>query len=156
MLAIYMFSSFTQDERMAGNFREKSRAVDVAQSALDAAANTIKQENSTSGSWVTGLNCTTISGTPSICSNTLANPKTLPWSASTTYTPSGMSVANSGQNNYSSNPNYYIEYLGPTSSAQPTALYRVTATASGGSSTAVTVIQAVYQVQASSVDLGGN
>jgi type IV pilus assembly protein PilX len=157
LLGISMFGGFTQDEMMSGNFREKHRAIDAAQTALNSAQYWISQSGNTyTGNWVTGTHCAAVSSAPVVCSNALANAASPPWTTYTPFTPTGMTVNASGAaNTYATNVSYYIQYLGTTSVNPPTALYQVTATASGGNATAVTVVQAVYQVQASSRDIGG-
>ena len=67
----------------------------------------------------------------------------------------GMTVASSGQNMYSSNADIYTYFMGPTSTNPPSALYQVTATAKGGNDTATAVVQSVFKVTATSIDLGG-
>lgn len=164
-LAIYMYRSFIQDQKISGNLREKERAVDAATTAMDYIEYWLSQPgNSYTGTWVTGIACSSAnqSGTtPVICSNALANPTTLPWSSYNTFTPKGMTVVAAGgqPNSYAANTNIYIQYLGaldsgPSSPAE-TATYQVTVTAQGGNATAATVVQSVLQVQATSVDVSG-
>ena len=157
LLGISMFGGFITNQKLVGNFREKSRAVDAAQTALDTAQYWMSQPaNTYSGNWVTGSPCTTVSSTPVICSNTLANPTTLPWAVYSAFTPSGMTVnASGGANSYAAGVNYYIQFMGTTSANPPTAVYQVTSTAQGGNAQAVAVLQAVYQVQALARDIGG-
>ena len=156
MLAIYMFGGFIMDETLSGNHREKSRSLDAALTALDYADNWLAQPGRAySGNWVTGTTCSGVNSAPVICSNALANPVVLPWPSYTNFTPTGMSIsATGGVGTYAASPNYYIQYLGQ--GANPSiALYQVTAAAQGGNATATTVVQAVYQVTATSVDIGG-
>ena len=161
MLGIFMFNGLTQDQKMAGNFREKSRALDAAQTALNS-AEVFLGGNSYLGpnNWASGITCVAngsspAATTPVICNIPLANPSTLPWSSFTSYTPMGMTVASSGQNMYSSNADIYTYFMGPTSTNPPSALYQVTATAKGGNDTATAVVQSVFKVTATSIDLGG-
>ena len=155
ILAIYMFSGFTTDAVLSANSREKSRALDATQSALDNAALWLGTGVNTynGAAWVTGTSCSSASAVPVICSNPLTAPATLPWPSYTSFTPTGMTVNASGgaANIYAANTQYYIQYLGTLpGSVLPTALYQVTATAQGGNATATSVVQAVYQVQTNS------
>jgi type IV pilus assembly protein PilX len=156
MIGIFLLNGSTQDQKMAGNYREKNRALDAAQSALNYSELWLGQPGNTYlGNWVTGTACTTTSSTPVICNNALTTPASLPWSSYTTFTPAGMFVAASGLNKYSGNTNLYIQFLGTTSANPPTALYMATSTAKGGNDSAEAVVQTVYQVQATSIDIGG-
>lgn len=180
LIAVFMFDRFTQDERISGNNREKSRAIDAAQTALDYSKNWMSQAGNVyaTGNFNTGVACTTTAGAvntaPVICSDALqASIKAMPsnWlSSNITYaeyapTPSNsanslMTVASNGKNTYTGKTKYYIQYLGPTlptGSAPPTsAWYKVTASATGGNADAVTVVEAVYNVQTLSRDVGGS
>lgn len=158
-----MFNGLTQDERMAGNFREKNRAIDVAQTALDSAGFFLSQSGNTyigPNNWAAGITCDAIgfagpSTTPIVCNAPLNNPETLPWIYYSTYNPPGMTVAASGKNTYSSNVIVYTNFLGQSSANPPAALYQVTAAAKGGNDTATAVVKQVFRVTANSVDLGG-
>ncbi len=154
ILAIYMFSGFTTDAVLSANSREKSRALDAAQSAIDNAALWLGTGSNTFNgvSWTTGTACAGASALPTICSNPLVNPSSLPWPSYTSFTPTGMTVNSSGgaANIYASNTQYYIQYLGPAPGGNMAALYQVTATAQGGNATATSVVQTVYQVQTNS------
>ncbi len=154
ILAIYMFSGFTTDAILSANSREKSRALDAAQSAVDNAAHWLGTGSNTFNgvTWTTGTACSSASAIPVICSNPLINPASLPWSSYTSFTPAGMTVNASGgaANIYASNTQYYIQYLGPAPGGNSAALYQVTATAQGGNASATSVVQAVYQVETSS------
>ncbi len=161
MLGIFMFNGFTQDQRMAGNFREKSRALDAAQTALNSAelylgSNTYLGPNN----WAAGVACVangnnTPSTTPIICNAPLSNPSTVPWTSFTSYTPAGMSIDSSGPNKYSDKADIYTYFMGATSTNPPAALYQVTATAKGGNDSATAVVQSVYKITATSIDIGG-
>lgn len=162
MLGIFMFNGFTQDQKMAANYREKSRAIDAAQTGLNSVEYFLGQGNNAylgPNNWVSGTDCSASSGgsgtTPVICNAPLANPASLPWSFSTNFTPAGMTVASSGQNLYFSNANVHVYFMGSTSTNPPAALYQATVAAKGGNDTATAVLRSVFKVQATSVDLGG-
>ena len=66
-----------------------------------------------------------------------------------------MAVAANGQNMYYNNTNIYTNFIGSTSTNPPSALYQVTVNSKGGNDTATAVLQSVYKVKATSIDLGG-
>lgn len=158
MLGVSMFGGFSTDERMSGNYREKSRAREAAQTALNSAAYWMATGNNTfTGVWNTGASCSAIGSTPAICSNALTAPTTpSSWTSYVTYTPSGMTVNASGgaASIYASAPNYYIQYLGQMSPTS--ALYLTTASATGGNAASISVLRTVYVVTVKSIDIGGS
>lgn len=165
ILGISMMSGFTQDQLMAGNVREKARALDSAQALLNTAQSWMAVPGNTYlGGWVTGQDCTSLSAitvTSSstnqvVCSNAISSPTTLPWAGfKMNATPTAMTVSSTGgTNTYAGNPSYHMQYIGTTTSTLPTAIYTVTATGTGGNADAVAVVQAVYQVQAKSINTG--
>ena len=158
VLAIAMFGGFTIGETMSGNNREKNRAIDGAQTALNAAGYRIQwQPNSVyTGNWNTGVTCVPTTPQPTVCSNDISaamgqSPTTLPWTFAMSSNPTN------GQGVYAVSPHYYIKYLTSYGSGTTLdyALYQVTASSSGGNSAAVSVIQAVIQVHALSSYAGG-
>jgi type IV pilus assembly protein PilX len=157
LLALYMFGGFTQDEKISGNTREKTRAVDAAFASLNQAQFWMAQPNNTyTGDWVTGADCTTSGTTPVVCSNEMADPTVLPWPTGVTPTLGGMEIdVGGGIGKYAAGTKYYIQYLGKIGVNPGKAMYRVTATASGGNANAVAVQQAVFQVTTDSQDIGG-
>lgn len=161
MLGLAMFSGFNLNETMAGNLREKSRAFDAAQTALNFAEYWISQPGNAltgAGTPIQGTACSTSSmtSTPTVCNNALANSTTVPWAAGVNYTPSGMTVnAGGGSGTYSANPTYYIQYLGPPLSGGG-GLFQVTTAGQGGNANSVAVLQSVYQVTCQICNLGGS
>lgn len=157
LLALYMFGGFTQDEKISGNTREKTRATDAAFASLNTAQFWMAQPNNTyAGDWVTGAPCTTSGATPVICSNAMADPTVLPWPVGITPTLGGMMINDEGGvGTYAAGTQYYIQYLATKGVNPGVAMYRVTSTASGGNATAVAVQQAVFQVSTDSQDIGG-
>ncbi len=100
ILAVGMFRSFGLDERIAGNVREKNRALNAAESAEQAAEYWLVNNAST------GVACTGFTTMPTgqICTNALtASAVTqLPWTAGVNYVPTNMSVSATapGQNTF--------------------------------------------------------
>ncbi len=149
MLGLAMFSGFTLDQTMSGNLREKSRALDAAQTAINAAEYWLAQ----SGNATIGATCAGVLATPQVCSNPLSNPTTLPWASGVTSTPSAMIVnAAGGIGTYYANPTYYIQYLGAQAGSM---YYLITAAAQGGNANAVAVLQTVYKLNVQTSPLDG-
>ncbi|WP_426101491.1 pilus assembly PilX family protein [Massilia sp. TSP1-1-2] len=158
LLALYMFGGFTQDEKISGNTREKARAVDAAFAALNNAQFWMGQPDHTyKGNWITGVPCSAMSATPVICSNELDKPTTLPWASGYTPTLDGMTVSAEGgtPGTYAASTKYHIQYIETVGKTPGSAMYRVTATASGGNATAVAVEQAIFMVSTDAEDIGG-
>jgi type IV pilus assembly protein PilX len=161
LLSLAMFRSFGLQERIAGNTRDKERAFEAAQSALQYGEWWLGQGNGIG----TGVTCSgVINGNDltamKICSNANSTPAALPWSNRADYLPPNMTVASggglatSGDINYQAKPGMYINYLGltPDGLAQ---LYQVTAFGYGGNSDTAAVVQSTYQVKSGVKDLGG-
>ncbi|WP_198085359.1 PilX N-terminal domain-containing pilus assembly protein [Variovorax sp. E3] len=155
VLSVSMFRSFNLQERIAGNTREKERALEAAQSALQYGEWWLGQGNGSTGANCSGvLNANTLSQMQ-VCSNMLTAPTTLPWSARADYLPPNMTVATgggiaaSGDINYNAKPGLSIGYLGLSPDGK-SLLYQVSAFGYGGSTTAAAVVQSTYQVS------GGN
>jgi type IV pilus assembly protein PilX len=158
ILAIGMFRSFGVDERIAGNMREKQRALNAAETAEQYA------EQWLSGGAVTpAITCTApVSATVGqLCTSTLQaqglDPAVLPWPAQVNYlptTPTTMAISNSGTGGagtYYSNPAYYIGFLNTaTVNGVTTTYYQIDAVGYGGSANTAAVVESTYQVQANS------
>lgn len=151
MLGIAMFRSFGLLEKIAGNTREKERALHAAESAQTAAE-----------WWLTsarGVNATV--GTPcsailvgitnaQVRSNALTTATTLPWTAGVQYAPPGLPTGSPGSvGNFVQNPLFYISYLsysynpGPGTSSYS---YIVDAAGYAGNTNAVAVTESTFNV----------
>ena len=140
LLGVAMFNGFTLDQIMAGNLREKSRALDASQTAI----NTAESWLSISSNATDGVVCATgLYAGAQVCSNAVPT-QTWPWTTGTAFTPTGMSVALSGTGTYAALPMYYIQVLSPPGAA--TKYYRITAAASGGNNSAVAIVETVFRV----------
>jgi type IV pilus assembly protein PilX len=155
LLAVGMFRSFGLDEKIAGNVREKQRALNAAETAEQFAEYWLAHGNSS-----TGVNCAAMvsSATGQVCSNLLANPTQIPWPAGVTYLPtvtSAMSISTTGGlGTYYGTPTFYIGYLGPTPNGLGS-IFQIDAVGYGGSVDTAAVVEATYIVQSSTKDLGG-
>jgi type IV pilus assembly protein PilX len=149
-LGIAMFRSFGLLEHIAGNTREKQRALHAAESARTYA------EWWLSGNQ--GLNATTgkvcgggIVNVPMICSNAITNSTTYPWAAAVSYTPPGLPTGNLGAvGNYAAAPMLYISYLSNVYKTFPsgtqTYYYQIDAAGSAGTTSSAVVTESVYAV----------
>jgi type IV pilus assembly protein PilX len=168
ILAIGMFRSFGVNERIAGNLREKQRALNAAETAEQFAEQWLS-----SGVTAPAVTCNSVvvytAATPGqICSFTMqsqgADPAVLPWAVGgnpvgVTYlpsTPALMSISTSGGfNTYYQSPGYYIGFLNTaTVNGVTTTIYQIDAVGYGGSSNTAAVVEATYQVQAVTRNLG--
>lgn len=160
ILAVSMFRSFGIDEKIAGNVREKQKALNAAETAEEYAESWLAQ----------GLNTAAVTCAPpmvsstvgQVCSNTMAslgmNPAVLPWTigapVGVNYIPAvGTTVMpilttggqTGGIDNYYNNPAYYIAYLGSTTTNRITSTYyQIDAVGYGSSPDTAAVVEATY------------
>jgi type IV pilus assembly protein PilX len=166
ILAVGMFRSFGLDEKIAGNVREKHRALNAAETAEQFAESWLSSGNGTNGIVCTGIVDST-SAVGQVCTNTFASanvsPTTLPWvingnAVGVTYipqTPAPMNTTSSStQDFYYKTPSYYIAYLGASPGGQGS-IYQIDAVGYGAGANTVAVVESTYLVQSSVKDLGG-
>jgi type IV pilus assembly protein PilX len=154
ILGISMFRSFGIQARIAGNTREKQRALHTAGSAqgyaewwLSAAGGA----HATPGTPCTAL-VTVEDDKTQVCSNQLGNVTTVPWKnganvVGVRYTPTGLMTT--GADAYFQPPLFYIAYLdGAYDKASGTQVnsYRIDATGYGGTANTVSVVESAYRV----------
>jgi type IV pilus assembly protein PilX len=155
IIAISMFRSFGLQERIAGNMREKHRAVQAAESAEQFAEYWItlgSNANNTAVCVAGVLNAN--AGLGQICTNLLAPTfvpavTTVPWPVGVDYTPAGMLVnTNAAAGTYYAPPRFYISLLGAAASGQGL-VYQIDAYGYGGTTDAVAVVESTYLVSSS-------
>ena len=161
IVALSMFRSFGIQEKIAGNMREKQRALQAAVTA-EQFAEVWLSSNSSEASVVCAaplLNGTT--GQGQICStqppNVLPDFATLPvpWQIGVTFTPTNMLIAGPDVQNtvanptYASAPTFYISDLGPDAS-EPGEVYQIDAVGYGGNSNTEAVVESTYAVSTTS------
>jgi type IV pilus assembly protein PilX len=172
ILALSMFRSFGSLEKIAGNMREKDRALHAAVSVQQYAEWWLTQP---AGSIAASAPVTCTRGVPlnanagqgQICTlaSSLANlginpTQQLPWPATyLQYSPAGMATpAQAGTNGndppYAWTPGFYIVDLGVAADAAGEA-YQITAFSSGGTTGTVAVVESTYEVQQGVVNRGG-
>jgi type IV pilus assembly protein PilX len=146
ILAVSMFRSFGLDEKIAGNSRDKELALEAAQSAEQYAemwmVNAAVAQQSTT---LTAINCTAVVSytVGQVCTNQLANPSSLPWSAGVKYNPPTDGVVGA---TVIPNTVFYIYSLNPTNTGTAGDMYLIDAVAYGASGNTVAEVEAYYQL----------
>jgi type IV pilus assembly protein PilX len=178
ILGLSMFRSFPTQEKIAGNVREKERALHAANSAQQYAEWWLTSNNNVAnGDIVCGAQPALLNGNLTnvgqICSNplypllpgnTVNDVVNVPWTVGgapvgVQYVPNGMTVAGSalvtaGDSTYASAPVFYIADLGAAGDAAGEA-YQIDAYAYGGSINTVAVVESVYEIQQGVVNRTG-
>jgi type IV pilus assembly protein PilX len=169
ILALSMFRSFGTQEKIAGNLREKERALHAAESAQQYAEWWLLQGNNVAIGAVTCAPGTLIASVAvgQICTQTaqqqfgVANMTQVPWNIQVSYTPQGMVIQNAGyvptagNNNppYFASPAFYIADRGPADGGNGEA-YQIDAYGYGSAASTVAVVESVYVVQQGMVNRG--
>jgi type IV pilus assembly protein PilX len=162
ILAVGMFRSFGIQQKMAGNTRERQRALHASESAQSFAEWWLSSGagiNATAGVQCTGL---VSANSAQVCSNLLTTVMasatngvaTVPWTiggaeVGVTFIPPGLTVGTDGPNMYYLAPRFYISYLTGSYNTQTgttTSSYQVDATGYGGSANAIAVVESTYVV----------
>lgn len=175
LMALSIFRSFGIQEKIAGNMREKQRALQAAVSTENYAEWWIQNlslapaavSNNTNSSaakacTATVINANTAAGNVLICNNTMASlgitASAVPWSAGATYRPVGMNVSGLTTNTgvadvYYQSPGFYIYDVGAVTSSngQNGELYQVDAFSYGLNGNTVAVVESTVQVVCSTV-----
>jgi type IV pilus assembly protein PilX len=163
ILAVGMFRSFGLDEKIAGNSREKQRALNAAETAEQYAEYWLA--NGTNNSTITCTGTAIISASNpigQICTNTLPtvvpNVAQVPWqiagaNVAVTYTPAAPTAMNvtgllPAAGTYYAAPAYYISYLGISANGLQT-YYQIDAVGYGGSPDTAAVVESTYVLQQS-------
>jgi type IV pilus assembly protein PilX len=159
MLAVSMFRSFGVEEKIAGNVRDKQRALQAAETAQQYAERWL----ATTATIPATIACTAptdaTAGIFQVCQKgSLGDPTALPWANPTNYTPmvpTPMNIAASGSGAYSAKPQFYISYLGTSPSVSGGLIYLVDAVGYGGSPSSVAVVESTFLVQSNVTCYGG-
>jgi type IV pilus assembly protein PilX len=148
MLGVGMFRSFGLQERIAGNTRERQRALHAAESAQSYAEWWVASDNGVNAT--TGSTCAGIATTPMVCSNPIADATNVPWPITVRFTPPTMNVGPVGVlNNYAKSPEFYLTFLASAyykTSGTLINTYQVDATGYGGTTNAVSVVESAFSV----------
>jgi type IV pilus assembly protein PilX len=163
ILALSMFRSFGVEEKIAGNVREKQRALHSAESAQEYAEWWLTQP----GNVVPATTCTALLSANlnegQICDAPLVNLNnhqalaTVPWpTIGVTINPNNdlsvSQIASTGS--YYSTPQFYIYDAGP-SLAGLGEVYQIDALGYGATANAVAVVESMFAVSSGIKDLGG-
>lgn len=154
LLALAMFRGFSIQGRIAGNVREKQRALTAAQSAQQYAEWWLSQGSNaaiTPQACDTALDANLNQG--QICSNPLDSVTSVPWKADDAlqgvhYTPTpmlGKVTETSDAGTFFSRPTFYITDLGTSADGQGE-IFQVDAAGWGASPNSVAVVQSTFQV----------
>ncbi len=151
IVTVAVYQNVIAQGRMAGGFREKGRAFEAAQSALQYGERWVKENSSQ------------IANNASVpaCSSELYNASAgaapssqSAWSvlAGGNYAPSvGMTIADSGNASFARETQYCIEQ-----NTNDIEIYKITATAYGGNMSTAAVVQSTYIIPASVAPFGPN
>jgi type IV pilus assembly protein PilX len=173
IIALSMFRSFGIQEKIAGNMREKQRALQAAVTAQQYAEWWLGNNGATSPPVACAalLNANLNQG--QICSNKLPLVVTdvtqVPWLAGTapvgvTFTPTGMQISSTTTNltantilnpTYFNAPTFYISDMGASADPSiPGEIYQIDAVGYGGNSNTAAVVESTYAVYTSSACRG--
>jgi type IV pilus assembly protein PilX len=173
IIALSMFRSFATQEHIAGNVREKERALHAAESAQQYAEWWLNQgSNAALGSVACAAGTLSANANQGqICNQTptqsgfnVTNVTATGWPIQVLYLPAGMSVTAgtpgaNGDPPYALTPGFYITDLGPAGDGQGEA-YQVDAYGSGttavsAESATISVVESTYEIQQGVVNRGG-
>jgi type IV pilus assembly protein PilX len=153
IMALSMFRSYGIQERIAGNTRDKQRAINAAVSAQQYAEYWLTSAAVPAAGVCTGVVPDT---TGQICTNPLVVPTSLPWTSGVTYTHftagggngilNTVNATNATAGTYYAAPVFYITDLGPGAGGE---LYQINAVGYGGTANTVAVVESTYVVTSS-------
>jgi type IV pilus assembly protein PilX len=155
ILAVSMFRSFGENEKIAGNTREKHRAINAAESAEEYAEWWLLAGNGAAPVACTASN-DILAATPTVPAGQVCNaPATpasftsLPWALGVTYTPQNMPVTGTsgGQGSYYLPPEFNVTFLGSGGPPNnPWVMYQIDAVGYAGSPDTAAVVETVYKI----------
>jgi type IV pilus assembly protein PilX len=172
ILGVGMFRSFGMQERIAGNTREKEKALHAANTAETYAEWWLSSNsgvNATTGTACTGLvNVSATVAGGQVCSNSISTIATngvgvVPWNGSSeiavAYSPPNFTLETSAGvlNSYYEAPRFYISFLS-TSNPRPsitTNVYQIDAVGYGSNPNSVAVVESGYVVSMIRTSQGG-
>lgn len=167
LLAVSMLRGNGLQQMIAGNTREKERAFEAAESALQYGEYWLTNGTAGTGGACAGVVTVASSADVSVCATALtapADPQS--WPATFNFTPPAMKISATGTPggkavdgnanldiNYAKTPGLYIAYLGLAPNGQQM-LYSVTGAGYGGVTGTAAVVQSVFATTSSIRDLG--
>jgi type IV pilus assembly protein PilX len=160
IMALSMFRSYGTQERLAGNTRDKQRAINAAISAQQYAESLLSSGAApATGTCPAGLLPSLTSG--EVCNLVLPDFSKLPWTAGNTYTQFTSNQINNVANvisavgtndqagqsaSYVQAPVFYITDLGPNAGSPPGEVYQVDALGYGGTANTVAVVESTFVI----------
>jgi type IV pilus assembly protein PilX len=163
ILALSLFRSFGIQEKIAGNVREKARALHAAESAEQYAEWWLTQGNAANPATACNTALSANLNEGQICSNALAATRTAlissPWPAQTiTYNPGNSMVLTSASpgtaNTFYQLPQFYIYDAGTSADGQGE-VYQIDAMGYGANANTVAIVESTFEVSSGVVDRGG-
>jgi type IV pilus assembly protein PilX len=146
IMGVSMFRSYGIQERIAGNTRDKQRAINAAVSAQQYAETWLSTTAAPVAAVCTGP---VSSAVGQICSNALPNPlpASLPWASYVTYAPftGSIDATHASPDTYYRTPEYYITDLG-ANAGSPGEVYQIDAIGYGGTANTVAVVESTYLI----------
>ncbi|MFZ0549995.1 MAG: PilX N-terminal domain-containing pilus assembly protein [Steroidobacteraceae bacterium] len=172
LLALAMFRGVGLETRIAGNVMDKQRALQAATSSETYAEQWLVNNVQTTSLTVCSTSTFTTTGSPALCSNTLAtstdaaSASVVPWDIGGTGNPVGYTynpvsgtsnlfTTSGGSNSYAAAPTVYVAYLGTDATFANAVDYQVDAWSYGGATGTVAVIESTYQIRYTAVGGGG-
>lgn len=164
LLALPLLRSFGLEEKIAGNTREKERAFQVAENALQYSEWWLVDRQPADG-----IDCTSPppvgANDVRVCNQVLTNPADPSgWQGATQYTPPQFTVAAGGGTNagafgnsdinYASVPGLYVAYLGASPDSSET-FFSINSAGYGGGSDTAAVVQSAFKLYYPSKSLNG-
>jgi len=152
IMALSMLRSYGVEEKIAGNTREKQRALNAAVSAQQYAEYWLANSVTPAPAGCSAIVSSTIG---QVCNAPLANVASLPWTSGVTYTQftsnpingvTNIVNKNGSQGTYFAAPLFYITDLGPNKGAPAGELYQIDAVGYGGTQNAVAVVESTYVI----------
>ena len=145
LIAVTMFRSFGTEEQIAGNTREKQRAVNAAVSAEQWAEWWLD-----SGTAPGSADCTVgvVGSSPGeVCNTALPDFTQIPWSTGVTFTQFNQTLAGQSgpQFNYFASPAFYVTYMGNNPGLGGD-VYQIDAYGYGANASTVAVVESTYVV----------
>ena len=164
IIALSMFRSFGMQEKIAGNMREKQRALQAAVSAEQYAEWWLSSTGAVSAPVTCSSQLSANLGEGQICANKLPlvvpDVTAVPWqiagaNVGVTFLPLNMNVvtttsvtaANVQNPTYYSRPMFYISDMGPSKDASiPGEVYQIDAVGYGGTANTAAIVESTYAV----------
>jgi type IV pilus assembly protein PilX len=169
IMALSIFRSFGIQEKIAGNTREKQRALQSAMSVEQFAESWLVNSSNAPTAVNAGIapaadiTCTATAdanaGGGQLCSNALAAPTSVPWAIGVNYAPPSMNYTGTTpytitNDVYFARPQFYISDMGPLASADGE-VYKVDAYSYGISANTVAVVESTFAITCIVCNPGG-